>query len=479
MAVNDDDAPAENPPPAPPVDNQALANALQAIANALANLGPPAAPAAPAHQPVLDPYSSTAPFDLSSRAGSTAFSAACAALDDTWDGTIETFPSFIIGLRIRASEIHWNSAQPQGILTIAGHHLITHYHSITDAEIEAARVARVDPRAVQNSRSLYKCLKSSISGDLRATIFDQVGNLPITDDGPTLFKKLTTFTMVASLQLSMISFKNILQFEPVEHKFNIPTINTKLNHLFVLATTRERQLLDSERIQHTLMIYSKIKQPEPWAMWVRIQVDKFDEGLIHVCQDFMNQATLKFNKITSTEGGFQGSNSTVQEDIVAMFTAAKRKRLPTSAPTDVKPKDANDKPFSKKLPPFAKHFKANNDPDSQKFKVGDSKLWNDLTWYFCDCPTHRDKLKWHTHTAETCRTRQNWLENKGGRPAGRPAANPGIADDADDDPTANVADAPDIGHDITTLLANAMNLTGDNNAAKELIAEALNAIHHI
>jgi hypothetical protein len=118
MAVNHDDAPAATPPPAPPVDNQALANALQSIANALANLGPPAAPAAPAHQPVLDPahqpvldpYSLTAPFDLSSRAGSAAFSAACAAIDDTWDGTIETFPSFIIGLRIRASEIHWNSA---------------------------------------------------------------------------------------------------------------------------------------------------------------------------------------------------------------------------------------------------------------------------------------------------------------------------------------------------------------------------------
>jgi hypothetical protein len=472
-----DNAPDDVPLPAPPVDNQALANALQAIANALANLaGPQAAPAAPAHQPVLDPYSSTAPFDLSSRAGSTAFSAACAALDDTWDGTIETFPSFIIGLRIRASEIHWNAAQPQGILTIAGHHLITHYHSITDAEIEAARVARVDPRAVQNSRSLYKCLKSSISGDLRATIFDQVGNLPITDDGPTLFKKLTTFTMVASLQLSMISFKNILQFEPVDHKFNIPTINTKLNHLFVLATTRERQLLDSERIQHTLMIYSKIKQPEPWAMWVRIQVDKFDEGLIHVCQDFMNQATLKFNKITSTEGGFQGSNSTVQEDIVAMFTAAKRKRLPNATPHDIKPKDVNDTPFpAKKLPPFAKHFKANNAPDSQKFKVGDSKSWNDLTWYFCDCPNHRDKLKWHTHTAETCRTRQNWLENKGGRPA----ANPGIAEDDVVEPAALNADAQDVDGDITTLLANAMNLTGDNSAAKDFIAEALNAIHHI
>jgi hypothetical protein len=160
--------------------NVQLAAALNAIAVALANLNQPA-PHVPA-APVLDPFSSAGPFDLASRAGSTAFASACAPLDDPWDGTVETFPSFIIALRIRSSEAHWNAADPQGILTIANHHLITHYHSITDAEITAAHAARVDPRAIQNSRALYKCLKSSISGDLRATIFDQAGNLPTAED---------------------------------------------------------------------------------------------------------------------------------------------------------------------------------------------------------------------------------------------------------------------------------------------------------
>jgi hypothetical protein len=151
--------------------NVQLTAALNAIAVALANLNQPA-PHVPA-PPVLDPFSSAGPFDLASRAGSTAFASACAPLDDPWDGTVETFPSFIIALRIRSSKAHWNAADPQGILTIANHHLITHYHSITDAKITAAHTARADPRAIQNSRALYKCLKSSISGDLRATIFDQ------------------------------------------------------------------------------------------------------------------------------------------------------------------------------------------------------------------------------------------------------------------------------------------------------------------
>jgi hypothetical protein len=260
--------------------------------------------------------------------------------------------------------------------------------------------------------------KGSVTSDLRATIFDQAGNLPIAEDGPTLFKKLTTFTMVASLQLSMISFKNILDFDPADHKFNIPTINTKINHLFVLATTRKRQLLDSERIQHTLAVYDRIKQPEPWAQWVRIQIDKFDDGLILVCQDFMNSATLKYNKIitSSVVGGFKGSVSTIQEDIVAMVAgagAAKRKRTPPSyddkaaTPNDQKPAFVN-----KKLPPFVKHYRSFPTNDATIYKVGDSKTWNNAMWYFCDCPTHRDKVKWHTHPTDTCRTCQRSKEGK-------------------------------------------------------------------
>ena len=95
-------------------------------------------------------------------------------------------------------------------------------------------------------------LKTSISGDLKSTLFSQVGNLPSHEDGPRLFAQLTTFIMSASLQLSMDSFKRILEFDPADNAFNITTINTKLNHLFVLANTGQRILGEPERIQHTL-----------------------------------------------------------------------------------------------------------------------------------------------------------------------------------------------------------------------------------
>jgi hypothetical protein len=267
-----------NEPPAAMVDTINLAAALTALVDAIANLNnananvtannaPPPPPAVHAIL-LLDPFESNAPFDLSTWTGSTAFVTACAALDDPWDGTVENFPAFIISLRIGSGEVRWNSVAATGIIAINGNNFLTHYHSVTDTDVQNAYAAHVDPRAIQNSRAMYKCVKSSITGDLRATIFDQADNLTTTEDGPTLFKKLITFTMVASLQLSMLSFKMILEFDPAVYKFHIPTINTKLNHLFILGTTRERTLQPTERIQHTLGVYAHIKQPEPWAQWI-------------------------------------------------------------------------------------------------------------------------------------------------------------------------------------------------------------------
>jgi hypothetical protein len=54
---------------------------------------------------ILDLFASNKPFDFLARTGSTAFATACATLEDPWNGTVETFPSFIISLRIRSGEV--------------------------------------------------------------------------------------------------------------------------------------------------------------------------------------------------------------------------------------------------------------------------------------------------------------------------------------------------------------------------------------
>lgn len=467
----------------------ALAAAMQNIAvalQAIQNLHQPAPPVHPAAAPpLLDIFAAAQPFDRATRAGASAYDKACAPLDVLWDGTIESFPSFMIALRIRADEVRWNSAAPQGILsyTVGADQkdLLTEYHTITEAIAEAARAARNDARAIQNSRALYHTLKSSITGDLRATMFDQAGNLPVHEDGPLLLLRLTSFTMASSLQLSIQSFSQLQNLDPSDFEFNISRVNTKLNHLFVLATTGQRQLGEPEKIVHTLTCYDRIKQPEQWAQWVRNKVDRFEDGDIDNCQALMNQATVKYSKISSESTGFNGRSTTLQEDVVAMF-AAKSKSTNKRAKS---PPDDSPEPKKAKMPPFIRHYKVAKDPASAKYKVGDSKTFDNTTWYFCDCPTHRDRIKWHTFPAETCRGRKKWL-SEGGSSSAPPVAQVGDANGVQDDGTDTTLTDSNAGSsgssnvdagDVTALLANALALTTDNSSAHDLIADALNAIH--
>ena len=462
-----------------------IATLLQQIQQQQANPAPPVAPVAPVHNPVFDIFDATTAFDLSSRAGSAAFAQASAPLQDKWNGTIDTFPSFMMSLRVRSQKAKWNAAAPHGILTYdvqgTNRHLLTEYYDIPAPILETARTNRIDPRAIQNSLAFYTCLKDSIEGDLRATMFDQFGNLPEFEDGPLLLKKFTSFTMASTLQLSMQSFVQIQNLDPADYAFNISTVNTKMTHLFLLATTGQRRISEAEKIQHLLTAYTKIRQPEVWAQWVRGRVDAFDEGQITNSQAFMNSAALKYIKLSSSEEGFAARSTTVQDDVIALLA-------PKTKPSKNHQSDAlPDK--STKQPPFLTHYKTSLSPDAPKFTLGDTKVFEGVTYHFCDCPKHRDKIKWHQHPPDQCRTRQRWLANGGG------SAPPPIANVGDDSPTANSpltnpsappslatptpAPPPAQTSDVTALLADALQLMSDNPIARDLIADALNAVHDV
>jgi hypothetical protein len=190
----------------------------------------------------------------------------------------------------------------------------------------------------------------------------------------------------------------------------------------------------------------------------------------------MNSAVIKYNKISgSNDGSFSGAATTLQEDIVAMVAAVKRKAPTPPAAAHAKPKHNTSSPDAKdnKLPPFLRHFKSSTSTGSVSYKVGNSKPFDGATWYFSDCPNHRDRIKWHTHAPADCRTRVNWLANM---TSGKPIAK---ATEIDNDQDSILPDsaADFVSTDITGLLASAMTMVDDNPVAHNLIADALNAAH--
>jgi len=123
----------------------------------------------------------------------------------------------------------------------------------------------------------------------------------------------------------------------------------------------------------------------------------------------MNSAVIKYNKIigNDSQGNFGGTVTTIQEDIAAMMAvnATKRKKQ-----DDYNEKNSKKDRKEKDPPPLLTHFK---DSNGVKYKLGDTNIFNGVAFYFCDCPIHRNCLKWHTHSPKDCWARNHWLKKEG------------------------------------------------------------------
>ena len=160
-----------------------------------------------------------------------------------------------------------------------------------------------------------------------------------------------------------------------------------------------------------------------------------------------------------------------------MATSKKKRTAPTKEDTTSKDENAdansNKKP---RYPPFCRHFKTSTDENATLYKVGDTKQWDGSTWYFCDCPNHKDKLRWHSHKPEVCRTRKRWLAEKD-----EAVANNAEAEEVASTITQETAPstvAPNDTKSLSAMLADALSVSGNHSVASELIAEALDSIEH-
>lgn len=333
-----------------------LTAAFQNIANVLQNLTAAQAPLPPAiaHIAVLQLFDDSSPFDLSSRAGSSAMAKASSALGSTWDGSINKLPPFLTALKTRAREAKWNAPAPHGILafliTGVNYNILYEFHSISEQVIET---------------------------------------------------------------------------EAFDAGLLLPS-----NHISA----------------HQLL---------------------------------MNDAILKSNRLHADKdnGPLQWRSTSLEEDVVAMLSkpsTTPRIAVNSRPSAPVTPTTPTPTLTKSTLPPFARHFKSSPAPDAPKFKVGDSQPFNGATWYFCDCPNHRNKIKWHTFPHTECRQRQRWLEETPHPPIATLATTP-----SDNNSTTSSSNpSTSSSKPIALLLSNALTLAGDKDHAYNLISEALNSIDY-
>ena len=72
---------------------------------------------------------------------------------------VESFPSILVTILIRAKQGKRNATGNQRILTISvngtDRDLLMEYHSVTDVVIEAARLNQKNARVIQNNKAMY------------------------------------------------------------------------------------------------------------------------------------------------------------------------------------------------------------------------------------------------------------------------------------------------------------------------------------
>ena len=94
------------------------------------------------------------------------------------------------------------------------------------------------------------------------------------------------------------------------------------------------------------------------------------------------------------------------------------------------------------------------------------------SFHFCDALIHLKKVKWHTHSADSCRALRCWLKSK----EDDDPATTDVGDTENVTPSdTNELDEHDPPFDLTALLASAMNMVIDNGVVKDLITNAINA----
>ena len=129
--------------------------------------------------------------------------------------------------------------------------------------------------------------------------------------------------------------------------------------------------------------------------------------------------------------------------------------------------------MSQLKPLFLKHYKSSNDKTGVKYNVGNSKESHINTWSFCDA-LHFSRIKWNTHTANTCRTRIRMMEDQGDSnpTANRYDAPPDSNSIQDNTDISSISDAT-YSSDMTSLLASAFNLMSNHPEGNDTVTSAL------
>ena len=391
---------------------QQLAAAIQALGTAAAALPPPPAPpapAAPAADPLTSPYKG-GPLDLASWHRSSLFRDGAQALASKFSGKVNALQLFLANLKTRAKTCRWDHLT-HGILMVAAagteYNLLNDYGKITDAQVEAARAARItadaSPRAKQNSQMMYECLMASITEEAKSALASR--DQEFHEDGPSLFYHVVSQLFTATFSSAQATQDNLADFHPKQFRYDVIQVNNYISSAMMTlkaASSAGGTITDQEILYFQFKVYKKIKAPAEWTTHILFLESTIASTPGYTPETLFNETQAKYTTLLN-QGLWKPSDKTPEEQILAMVVQQQQAKKSPNNSTKSKPSSGQSSKTmekEKKNPPFA------NSPG----KLGDMKQWNGKTYYWC--PANHKHSHWHTHKVEECNTYKKMLKEQ-------------------------------------------------------------------
>ena len=298
-----------------------------------------------------------------------------------------------------------------GILTmmVAGteYNLLDDYGKITDAQVEAARVAHnaadASPRAKQNSQMMYECLMASITEEAKSALASR--DQEFHEDGPSLFHHVVRQLFTATFSNAQATRDNLADFHPKWFRYDVIQVNNYIRSAVITLKTASSAggtITDQEILYFQFIVYKKIKAPAEWTTHILFLESTVASTPGYTPETLFNETQAKYTTLLN-QGLWKPSDKTPEEQTLAMVAQQQQAKKSSNNSTKSKPSSGQSSKATekdKKNPPFA------NSPG----KLGDTKQWNGKTYNWC--PANHKHSHWHTHKVEECNTYKKMIKEE-------------------------------------------------------------------
>ena len=257
------------------------------------------------------------------------------------------------------------------------YNLLDNYGKITDAQVEAARVARnaadASPRAKQNSQMMYECLMASITEEGKSVLASREQEFH--EDGPSLFLHVVSQLFTATFSNAQATRDNLADFHRKRFRYDvIQGYNYISSTVMTLkaASSAGGTITDQEILYFQFKVYKKIKAPAKWTTHILFLESTVASTPGYTPETRFNETQAKYT-ILLNQGLWKPSDKTPEKQTLAMVAQQQQAKKSSNNSTKSTPSSgqcSKNTENDKKNPLFA------NSPGN----LGDTKQWNGKTY---------------------------------------------------------------------------------------------------